>query len=145
MAGVDVAPGVDDADHRLAGPVGLVEAHLAQARAVAERAQVVDAEPAMAAQVFELFAAGHLRWPWPFVIPGRRPAASLESILSKPWIPGSRASPAPGMTRNNSHLTPPWRRRTRPPSSTWRPRRPSPCRSRPACRASARRRARRAA
>ena len=41
VAGVDVAPGIDDADHRLAGPVLAVIAELAQPRAVAERAQVV--------------------------------------------------------------------------------------------------------
>ena len=52
MAGVDIAPGIDDADHRLADPVGAVIAELAQPRAVAERAQIVLAEPAIAAQLF---------------------------------------------------------------------------------------------
>ena len=51
VAGVDVAPGVDDADHRLAAPVVGVVADLAQPRAMPERAQVLHAEPAMRAQV----------------------------------------------------------------------------------------------
>ena len=41
VAGVDVAPGVDDADHRLAVPILGVVAELAQPRAMAERAQVL--------------------------------------------------------------------------------------------------------
>src|SRR5580658_4193525 len=60
VAGVDVAPRVDDADDRLAAPVGGVVAELAQPRAVAEGAKVVRAEPAMAAQVFRT-SAGHGR------------------------------------------------------------------------------------
>ena len=55
VARIDVAPGVDDADHRPAGPVGRVVADLAQARAVTERAQIADSEPAMAAQLFRTF------------------------------------------------------------------------------------------
>ena len=47
---VDVGPGVDDRDHRLADPVVGRVAHLHQARAVAEAAQVVGREPARAAQ-----------------------------------------------------------------------------------------------
>src|SRR5207245_692928 len=57
VTGVDLAPGVDDADHRAAGPVLGVIAELAQARAVAERAQIADAEPAMAAQLFRTLAS----------------------------------------------------------------------------------------
>ena len=49
VAGVDLAPGVDDGDHRLAGEVGAVVAHLERPRAVAEGPQVVDAVPAVAA------------------------------------------------------------------------------------------------
>ncbi len=51
VAGVDVAPGVDDRDHRLAGVVAAVIAHLRGARAVAERAHVLHAVPAVAAQL----------------------------------------------------------------------------------------------
>ena len=46
VAGVDLAPGIDDADHRLADPIGAVIAELAQARAMTERPQIVLAEPA---------------------------------------------------------------------------------------------------
>ena len=51
MAGIDVAPGVDDGDDRLAAIVLASEAHLRRARAVAERAQVLDPVPAVAAQL----------------------------------------------------------------------------------------------
>src|SRR5262249_55633234 len=54
---VDLAPGIDDADDRSAGPVIGIVAELAQPRAVAERAQIVDAEPAMAAQIFRTLAS----------------------------------------------------------------------------------------
>jgi len=61
MARVDVAPGVDDRDHGLARVVGAVVAHLRGARAMAERPQVVDAVPAVAAQLlrFLLPLGGH--------------------------------------------------------------------------------------
>ena len=59
VAGIDVAPGVDDADDRLAAPVGRVVARPAQPRAVTERTHVVDAEPAIAAQILRTFAVGH--------------------------------------------------------------------------------------
>src|SRR5450759_3973373 len=59
MTKIDVAPGIDDADHRFAGPIGGVIAALAQPRAVAERAQVVDTEPAVAAQVLRTFTFCH--------------------------------------------------------------------------------------
>jgi hypothetical protein len=50
VAGIDVAPGVDDGDDRLAHEVVELVAHLQGARAVPERAQVRHAEPAVAAQ-----------------------------------------------------------------------------------------------
>src|SRR5205814_248304 len=50
VAGIDVAPGIDDANDRLAGPVDGIVAELAQPGAVAEGAQIGDAEPAVAAQ-----------------------------------------------------------------------------------------------
>src|SRR5262245_28159320 len=60
VARVDVAPGVDDRDHRLAGVVRPRIAHLRSARPVAERAQVVDAVPAVAAQFLGFLAGfGH--------------------------------------------------------------------------------------
>ena len=60
VAGVDVAPGVDDRDHRLACIIGAVVAHLRRARAMAEGAQIVHPVPAMTAKVFGALA-GH-RW-----------------------------------------------------------------------------------
>src|SRR3954447_23871778 len=59
MARIDLAPGIDDADHRLALPVIGVVADLAQPRAMAERTHVGNAEPAVATEVFGLFASGH--------------------------------------------------------------------------------------
>ena len=61
VAGIDLAPGVEDADHRLAGPILAVVAELLEPRAMAEGAQVVAAEPAVAAQLFRRFADGHAR------------------------------------------------------------------------------------
>src|SRR5260221_6282112 len=55
MTGIDVRPGVDDRDHRLAGIAGPVVAHLRGARAMPEGAQVLRAVPAVAAQLFRLF------------------------------------------------------------------------------------------
>ena len=50
---------IDNADYRLAVEIGRVEAALSQARAVAERAQIVDAEPAMTAQLFRKLPFAH--------------------------------------------------------------------------------------
>src|SRR5258707_9848767 len=52
VTGVDLAPGIDDDDDGSAAPVGGIITELAQPRTVPERAQIVDAEPAMAAQIF---------------------------------------------------------------------------------------------
>ena len=52
VAGIDVTPGVDDRDHRLAGVVAARVAHLRGPRAVAEGAQIRGAIPAPGAQVF---------------------------------------------------------------------------------------------
>ena len=41
VAGIDVAPGVDDRDHRLPGIIGAIIAHLRGARTMAEGAQIV--------------------------------------------------------------------------------------------------------
>ena len=57
VAGIDLAPGIDDADHRPARPVLGVVADLLEARAVPERAQIIDAEPAMAAQILRALAS----------------------------------------------------------------------------------------
>ena len=71
VARVDVAPRVDDRDDRLALVVGARVAHLRRARAMAERAHVVRAEPAMRAQFFRLLARGHGDFPWRIVrLPG---------------------------------------------------------------------------
>src|SRR3546814_1215926 len=51
VAGVDLGPGVGHRDHRLAGPVGPVVAHLQRARAMAERPEVAGAVPTVAAQI----------------------------------------------------------------------------------------------
>ena len=61
VAGIDLAPGIDDADDRLAAPILGVIADLTQPRAVAERTQVIDAEPAVAAQVLRTLTSFHER------------------------------------------------------------------------------------
>src|SRR3546814_13342950 len=60
MTGIDVRPGVDDADDGLPGEIAGVIPHLLQSGAVAERAQVLDAEPAVASQ---------LLWPFHSILP----------------------------------------------------------------------------
>src|SRR5262249_5851079 len=61
VAEIDVTPGIDDPDDRLAGPIGGIKTALAEPRAMSEGAQVADAEPAMAAQLLRAFACGHSR------------------------------------------------------------------------------------
>src|SRR3546814_1283539 len=56
VAGVDLGPGVDHRDHRLAGPVSPVVAHLQRARAMTERPEVVGAVPTVAAQILVTLA-----------------------------------------------------------------------------------------
>ncbi len=50
VTGIDLAPGVDDGDNRLAQDVGRGEAQLPQTRAVTESAHRVRTEPAGASQ-----------------------------------------------------------------------------------------------
>ena len=57
VAGIDLAPGVDHGDDRLAVVVLARVAHLQRARAMAEGAQILGAVPACAAQLF-----GFLSW-----------------------------------------------------------------------------------
>ncbi len=57
VAGVEIAPRVEDRDHRLARVLAAVESHLRRARPMAERAQVLDAEPPVAAQVLRFLLA----------------------------------------------------------------------------------------
>jgi hypothetical protein len=61
VAGVDLTPGIDDADNRFAHPIGAVITELAQPRAMSERAQIVAAEPAIGAQLVwrSCFAHGY--------------------------------------------------------------------------------------
>ncbi len=56
VARVDLAPRVDDGDHRLAHVIRRVVTHLRGARTVAERAQIVHAVPAVAAKLLRCFA-----------------------------------------------------------------------------------------
>jgi hypothetical protein len=57
--GVDVAPGVDDRDHGLAGVIASVVAHLRCARAVVEGLAVARSVPAVAAQILGALS-GHV-------------------------------------------------------------------------------------
>src|SRR5579884_4272170 len=57
VTGIEIAPGIDDADDGLAVPILGVEASLTQPGTMAESPQIVDAEPAVATQLFGL--AGH--------------------------------------------------------------------------------------
>src|SRR5262249_31557177 len=105
VAGVDVAPGVDDADHRLAGPVGRVEAHLAPPRAVAERAQVVDAEPAIAAQWLR-FAHASTPPPQRFLRQRTAPNQRCQRPNGEPDKDGSVTATRDGETRAGPRAAP---------------------------------------
>src|SRR4051794_32493462 len=63
VAVVQVRPGVEDRDDRFAGVVLSAVAHLLQARAMAERTQIVGSDPAVAAQLLwslrQSFGFGH--------------------------------------------------------------------------------------
>ena len=50
VAGIDLAPRIDDGDHGLAHEVFVAMAHLERARAVAEGTQIIRAEPAVTAE-----------------------------------------------------------------------------------------------
>ncbi|MEY9772781.1 hypothetical protein ABIA14_005122 [Sinorhizobium fredii] len=63
MARVDVAPGIDNRDHRLGGDFLLVVAHLVETGAMPEGAQVLGAEPAEAPKIFWTLAFAHRRPP----------------------------------------------------------------------------------
>ena len=52
VARVDLAPGIQDRDDRLALPILRPEPHLPRARAVAEAAQIIRAKPAEGAELF---------------------------------------------------------------------------------------------
>src|SRR5262245_16919771 len=86
---IDLAPGVDDADDRPAGPVVGIIAELAQPRAMTERTQVIDAEPTMAAQIFGTLAV-HEDHP----AAGRRTLSRLTSNMK-----GTSAAAAIGGAR----------------------------------------------
>ena len=77
VTGVDVAPGVDDGDDRLAEIVAARIAHLRGARMMPELAQVARAEPAVRAQLLGFFARAHAAWvaALPSITPGRAQAA----------------------------------------------------------------------
>ena len=102
VAGIDVAPGIDDRDHRLAGIVGAVVAHLRGARPVPERPQVLDPVPAVTAK-FLRFLPGHALFlpPRPvapvFLMPGsnrddnaNKDMIALSSKYGKPFPPSVR-------------------------------------------------------
>ena len=112
VARVRVAPGVEDRDDRLAGEVVGAEARLLRARAMAERAQIVRAEPAVAAQVVRRACAdGSCRdlaassratgasWSsWLVIERARRTGESVRSGRCR-RAPSRGAARAPGPTR----------------------------------------------
>jgi hypothetical protein len=58
VAGVQIAPGVEDADHRLAHDVLAAPAILLRPRAMTKRAQFIAAIPAPGAELFRSFGSG---------------------------------------------------------------------------------------
>ena len=64
VASVDVAPRIQDRDDRLVLPVVCIQAHLAQARAMAERAEVLQAQPTMGTECVGRLAGVHRACRW---------------------------------------------------------------------------------
>lgn len=60
MALVDIAPGINDANHRPAMPVFLVITHLPHTGPVPECAKVLHAEPSVRSEFFRLFTLCHV-------------------------------------------------------------------------------------
>ena len=90
VARIDVAPRVDDGDDRLAHEIGQRVAHLQGARAVAERAQVRHAEPAVAAQLLGCFPSRHRSSRSPAPSNMRRRAFSICASMAARAPSGSR-------------------------------------------------------
>ena len=62
VAGVDIAPGVDDGNHRLARIVAAVVAHLRGTRAMPKRPQILHPVPPVAAQFLRFFSCHQFNW-----------------------------------------------------------------------------------
>ncbi len=82
----------------LPGPVVGVVADLAQPRAMAERAQVADSEPAMAAEIFRPFAIGHDRSPKPHERIRTRDWPSRSARVSRATVQFDSIAPANSTT-----------------------------------------------
>jgi hypothetical protein len=61
MTGIDIGPGVDDRDNRLALSVFRLIAGLHDARAVVEAAKIIRRKPARAAELLRRFST-HIDW-----------------------------------------------------------------------------------
>ena len=126
VARVDIAPGIDDADDRLAGPIGCVVAHAAHARAVSERAHVVDTEPTMAAQILGAFTDCHENI---FALARSFPRKRESSSALGPRFRGDERRMMGALSNVNRSTD--WRRAR--PFPTWPSRRREIYRNRPAC------------
>src|SRR5829696_8214242 len=97
VAGIYVAPGVDDADDRLAPVLFIGVAHLLGPRTVAEGAQVAHPVPAVAAQFFGSPLSIHQRPPHPILT-----GSNLQPTLPSPMRQvGARSSIRHGRLKRN--------------------------------------------
>src|SRR5207247_117908 len=113
VAGIDVAPGVDDGDHRFPRVIALVVAHLRGARAVVEGLAVAYAVPAVAAQLFGAFSRGHsgsLDFELQFYPDNSRgaycfsPSNAISSLLSRSEPAATRGGPGMQVTRGKMNV-----------------------------------------
>src|SRR5882724_3111704 len=95
---VFIAPGIEDADDRLSFPVFLGKAQLLEARAMGEGAQVVGADPSIAAEFVGLLTNFCVMWHGDFGVPLRiRPALLSEQAASSAIC----EAPQQGLVENN--------------------------------------------
>src|SRR3954447_2174760 len=90
MARIEIAPRVEDADHRLAGEILVIVTHLQRARTVAESAHVFDTEPAVRAQLFRFLAChDSFSTPLPSTIRNFSANCATANGFDKRCVPGS--------------------------------------------------------
>ena len=96
VAGVEVGPGVEDADDRLAHVVGGAVAHLHDARAVAEAAEVVGCEPAGGAELLGGLLVGAVEHGCPQTgVSSGWPAKCAARLSTTSWDMAARVSTVP--------------------------------------------------
>src|SRR4029077_3346353 len=92
VTGIDVAPGIDDADHRLDPVILSVETHLRCTGSVTERTHVLLSVPTVTSQIFRL-PTGH------GALPSSTVARLLRRRMSTKFLRGRNDSVPDGASR----------------------------------------------